>query len=242
MAVINIETTQNVTIDYELAGLGSRILASIIDYLIVLAYAFFVFIMLSVFFEGETLGAFSIILILIPYMLYDLVSEIAFNGQSIGKRSMGIKVVKLDGSKPTLGSYLIRWASRIVEGMVFLYGIVPILSIAISTKGQRLGDMMAGTTVIRVNKKPHAYRNPLDIINDDDSYVVTYPEAINLTDSDIGIIKESIKSYKVFNNRVAIDAVTSKLEELLNIKCNEPPVHFLSTIVKDYNHLITRDL
>lgn len=245
MSVINIETTQNVTIDYQLAGLGSRILAYLIDFLVLFAYTLLViFLATSVagYMTSDLFAFFQIVLIALPYVFYDLICEVFFNGQSVGKRSMGIKVVKIDGSKPSIGAYLIRWASRIFEGLIFFYGLVPIITIAVSEKGQRLGDMMAGTTVIRTNKTKKIYRNPLDMTEEQEDYIAKYPEAINLTDYDIRIIKEAIRAYRFNNKREPIDAVTEKVEEILSVKCNEPPIQFLSHVVEDYNHLITKDM
>jgi len=247
MAVINIETTQNVTIDYQLAGLGSRILAYLIDFGVLFAYSLlmlflFTFIASSGAMTSEIAIFIQVAMVMLPVLFYDLVSEVFFHGQSVGKRSMNIKVVKIDGSKPSLGSYLIRWAARLIEGIVFFYGVIPIITIAVSEKGQRLGDMMAGTTVIRTNKKKAIYRNPLDMAKDVEDYDVTYPESINLSDTDIRVIKEAVRAYKLNNNREPIDAVTSKVEEILSVKCNEPPVQFLSKVVGDYNHLITKGI
>ena len=245
MSVINIETTQNVTIDYQLAGLGSRILAYLIDFLVLFAYILLVIFLataVSDYMNADLFAFFQICLIALPFVFYDLICEVFFNGQSVGKRSMGIKVVKIDGSKPSVGAYLIRWATRLFEGFIFFYGLVPVISIAVSEKGQRLGDMMAGTTVIRTNKTKKIYRNPLDMAQEKEDYTARYPEAINLTDYDVRIIKEAIRAYKFNNKREPIDAVTQKVEEILSVKCNEPPIQFLSVVIEDYNHLITRDL
>lgn len=247
MSVINIETTQNVTIDYQLAGLGSRILAYLIDFGVLLAYVILIIFLLSMLGSAgqlfdELLVFIQIGMTMLPIMFYDLICEVFFNGQSVGKKSMGIKVVKIDGSKPSIGAYLIRWATRLVEGLLFLYGVIPIITIAVSEKGQRLGDMMAGTTVIRTNKKKQVYRNPLDLAKEVEAYEPKYPEAFNLSDADIRIIKEAVRTYKFNNKREPIDAVTAKVEEILAVKCNEPPVQFLSKIVEDYNYLVTRDI
>jgi len=247
MAQINIETTQNVTISYHLAGLGSRILAFIIDYVILLAYSGLIsFIVIRLGLESaieiEGFSVLIIVSILFGFIFYDVISEIAFDGQSIGKKVVGIKVVMLDGSKPTLEAYLIRWVTRVIEGMLFLYGVVPIISIAVSPNGQRVGDIMAKTTVIRINKKPVVYRSPFDNLADDKNYVVKYPEVINLTDRDVLIIRESIKAYREFKNRAPIEAVTNKVLEMLQLKTYEgTPVDFLKTIVKDYYYLTSQD-
>src|SRR5690606_12148888 len=87
--------------------------------------------------------------------LYNLVCETFFGGQSIGKKSMGIKVVKMNGHNPTVGDCLLRWCLRIVDIGASLGALAAIL-VSSSEKGQRLGDMAANTVVIRLNP-PNRY-------------------------------------------------------------------------------------
>ena len=247
MTLINIETTQNVTINYQLAGLGNRIIAYLIDFGILLAYVILMIIVLAYLATLNMLDdgdfvIFQVGILLLPVLLYDLVSEVFFNGQSVGKKSMRIKVVKVDGSKPSIGSYLIRWAARALECVFFFYGVVPIMSIAFSEKGQRLGDIMAGTTVIKTNSTRQNVRNPLDLIKEIDDYEAKYPEAINLSDNDVRVIKRALDAYRYNRNRVPIDAVTAKVEEILGVQNKERPVEFLMRVIKDYNQLIIRSV
>ncbi|MGB3464228.1 MAG: RDD family protein [Cyclobacteriaceae bacterium] len=247
MSVIHIQTTQNVTIDYQLAGLGNRIVAFLIDLLVLAAYCFLMVILLSIFgissaFGGSAIVVFYIGFLILPVLFYDLICEVYFNGQSIGKKSMNIRVIRIDGSKPSIGSYLIRWATRLIEGIIVGYGIIPIVTIAVSEKGQRLGDIMAGTTVIKTNKKVKVFRNPLDLIQERENYEVKYPEVINLSDSDIRIIKEAVNTFRKNRRREPIDAVTRKVEDLLNVRNTDVPIEFLTRIVSDYNFLVLKDL
>lgn len=247
MTVINIETTQNVTIHYQLAGIGSRILAYIIDFGILLAYLILMLIFLNYLsslnlMDRSRFIVFQVIALLLPVVLYDLFCEMFFNGQSVGKRTMRIKVIKIDGSKPSFGSYLIRWSTRVVECLVFFYGVVPIMAVSFSEKGQRLGDIMAGTTVIRTQKTETMMKNPMDLIREIDDYEAKYPEAINLSDNDVRVIRRALDAYKYNRNRAPIDAVTLKVEEILGVKCKERPVEFLIRVIKDYNQLIIRSV
>ena len=237
MAVIDINTTQNVTLNYELAGLGDRILAYIIDVLIIGAYIFGIYMLLfaSVLIDSEY-GWIMLPIGIIPAFFYHLVSEIFFNGQSIGKRQMKIKVVKLDGTKPSIGSYLLRWIVRPID--VGFYGIVAIMCIAIGGKGQRLGDILGGTTVIKTNKKNEFFNNPAEVVKEFEDYTPVYPEVVNLTDKDIRIMKEALKVYRDQGNSNPVNATAEKAQELLNVRTDEPPVKFLNTLIKDYNYLV----
>ena len=78
----------------------------------------------------------------LPTTFYSLIFEIAMNGQTPGKYLNKIRVVKIDGSKPTLGSYLTRWLLRIID-IWFFTGSVAVFTILFNGKGQRLGDIAA---------------------------------------------------------------------------------------------------
>jgi uncharacterized RDD family membrane protein YckC len=130
--------------------LGRRIVAGIID-LVVLFIIFFIIGLL--FGDSDTSGdGASFELSGLPALLgfvvafgYYFVME-ATSGQTLGKKVMGIKVVALDGPF-SWGKSAIRTILRIVDG--FFFYVVAVIVIAISKRGQRIGDMAAGTIVVR---------------------------------------------------------------------------------------------
>ena len=107
---------------------------------------------------------------------------------------MKIKVIKLDGSSPGLGAYLMRWILRLIDMNLFGGGIA-VLCIAITTRDQRLGDLAAGTTVVKVKGQE---TTPVFAVEDD--YQPTYPEVIQLTDADIDTIQRVIKAHRDSGN------------------------------------------
>ena len=113
MQKIKIQTTQNVAIEFVLAGLGSRILAYLIDSLIVGVYLIAVFwgYLSTIDSEPSTV---ILILLFLPSFLYHLLCETLLNGQSVGKRQMNIRAVRLDGSPPGFSAYLPRWLLRLI--------------------------------------------------------------------------------------------------------------------------------
>ncbi|MBW7936061.1 MAG: RDD family protein, partial [Flavobacteriales bacterium] len=152
MENIRILTTQNVGIDQELATLSDRSWAWVFDRLVIIAWIVLLFQFRDVFGDTNTTESTIVFLtvLLLPIALYHLFFEIFANGQSIGKIIMRIKVIRTDGAQPTLANYLIRWLLRIVEFTLFNgLGLVAFLVI---NKGQRLGDLFAGTTVIRTRR------------------------------------------------------------------------------------------
>lgn len=232
MQKISVQTTQNVRIEYVLAGIGDRILAYLIDILVIFAYAMtlvFLFNMLSV--EPPTT---LVVLLALPAFMYHLLCETLLDGQSVGKRQMKIKVVKLDGSSPGLGAFLMRWILRLIDVNLFGGGIA-VLCIAITTKDQRLGDLAAGTTVVKVKGQE---TTPVFAV--DDNYQPTYQEVTQLTDADIDTIQRVIKAHRDSGNTEPVRLTAEKLEETLGVQSDMRPLQFLFTVVRDYKHLTAR--
>ena len=152
---IEVQTTQNVTIDYVPAGVGYRLLAYIIDWIVIAIWILGwmgIFYYTGLFDSGassdyEGLITLLIIIIVVPILFYDLILETLNKGQSVGKMMFKIRVVNVDGTPPSFGSFLIRWLFRLVDFSLF-QGLVGIIMIVATSKSQRLGDYLAGTTVI----------------------------------------------------------------------------------------------
>jgi len=248
MSKINIKTSQNVQINYQLASIGDRILAYFIDILIVLAYILLLIFIFSLF-EGEDISipledAFSdgfdmyeliagilLFLIVSPIIFYHLLSEQMMQGQSFGKRAMQIKVVKADGSQPKFGNYFIRWIFRIIDSMPY-WGI-GMCSILFSQKSQRLGDLGGGTIVIKL--KPEVNSEDTIFAQVDQNHVVRYHNVLRLTDRDVEIIKSIMN--RSFENPEIISELETKIRTVLEAPEDELlPIQFLKQVLKDYNY------
>lgn len=247
MQTIEIETTQNVKIDYPVASIGERVVASIIDALIVIGYIILVFI--TYFAALDAFGSseyfFSIaffIFLFLPAFFYHLLCEIFLNGQSFGKKIMKLRVVKTDGSQAGIGSYFLRWILRPID-IDFTYGAVALVTLLINGKGQRLGDIAAGTTVIKLKTETKLedtvlYRTPT-------GYTIKYPQVSSLSDKDIRVIKEVLDlRYRRMDN-IAYEKVLFKaketIEKKLGVNTTLTAVDFLEVILKDYNFLHTAE-
>jgi len=240
---IDIRTTQNVTIEYELATLRERILAFLID-LFLIGTMYFLLLVLALSTigdEGEESGLlFYFIVGLLPlalFMLYHLLSEVLANGQSWGKKSMGIRVVRLDGREPGLSDYLLRAVFHIVDTLTSA-GILAAILISTSGKNQRLGDMTANTTVIRMRHKQRFKLEDILRINTLDDYRPQYPGVRQLSEQDMLLVKNALSRYQSYRNRAhheVIDELVDRLQDLLGIE--ETPrdkVAFLKTLIRDY--------
>jgi hypothetical protein len=156
------------------------------------------------------------------------------NGQTPGKRVLKLKVVRLDGTPPTLGDYLLRWIFSFVDYL--LSGVIAIVTIAMGGKGQRLGDVVAGTSVVKLVEHQHIASQKV-FISPEEQYTPTFTQAVNLSERDIELIHRALEVNRDQGNIQPVMVITDKIKALLNIETDMPPVKFLYTIVKDYQNI-----
>ncbi|MEJ7677796.1 MAG: RDD family protein [Segetibacter sp.] len=238
MNTITIRTSQNIELEYELGSLGDRMVGAIIDEIIKMAY---VIIVMAAFVFGNTRvlsGAyiFFIILFALPAVFYDLASELLLNGQSVGKKVMGLKVISLSGESASFFQYLNRWIFRLID-FTFSGYTIGVIMIAATEKKQRFGDFIAGTVLVKTTPRTQM-NDTLYQPTDTATYTVIYPEVINLNDRDIQFIKELILSVMRTGNLMLATQAQHKIEKVLQIKSrHDNPLNFLQAVLADYNHL-----
>lgn len=241
MSELSINTTQNVKINFIAASVGERLGAFFIDLFIVICYITALSIILfdwlqldrlMVNLDGWSRGA-IFLLLYSPVIVYSLVLESVFEGQSLGKKLLKIKVVKIDGYQAGFGDYLIRWFFRVIDFFTF-FGLPGLISVITTRKSQRLGDMAAGTAVITLKNKINISHTILEDIGE--SYVPTYPLVIKLSDNDMRIIKETYQKAAAKNDHEIIYKLVAKIESVTGIK-NQSGNNsdFIRVILKDYN-------
>lgn len=122
-------------------------MAAIIDAVLIFLYIIAVTVFLYRFRFDGILNTWTITAIyLLPTIFYYPLCEYFFNGRSLGKQLLGLRVTTRDGSRPGIGAFLIRWLLLFVDaGSGFVVGI---LCIIFSKNSQRLGDLAAGTMVV----------------------------------------------------------------------------------------------
>lgn len=242
MSSIDIQTTQNVTITYELASLRDRFVAALIDLGIIILINIGI-IYLAYLVVGELFGEDGSLLMIVQfipivtYMGYHLISEITANGQSWGKKALGLKVIRLDGEEAGLSDYLLRAVFHIID-TIFSAGIVAILGVSSSQHKQRLGDMTANTTVIKLNASDRVGLADVLKISTTKDYEPVYQDIKHFNERDILLVKSALTRYKQYPNqahKTAIIMMANRFSELLELaETPKNKIHFLETILKDY--------
>jgi len=240
MIELQINTTQNVNINFTAASLGDRILAYLIDFVLIIAFLFGIFYLLGSMGVFEIKDEWSKIAIFfiasLPALVYTLVSEIFMEGQTLGKKALKIKVVKLDGYQASILDYISRWLFRIVDIYLgFGTGGIAIISIALSKNSQRIGDMAAGTAVISLKKNFNISHTILEEVSD--FYQPHYPSVIQLSDKDMQIIKDMFTDSIQKKDHDTLIKLRTKVEAITKTsRGSKTDEEYLNIIMKDYNH------
>jgi uncharacterized RDD family membrane protein YckC len=237
MKSIDIKTTQNVTLEYELADLRDRMLAFLIDSVIIWISIFLLSaIGFDTLFTTELSRTIFAIFLICIFIFYSLLMEILNNGQSVGKMAMKIQVIKITGSRATFSDYVARWVFRMIDIYFSMGGIASIL-VASSNKAQRIGDIVANTAVVRLVPQMDLKLDDLLNIQSKDSHEPTYREVKNLKEEDVLLIKSTITRYERMQNtghKEAVVMLADQMQAILDVTRPENSLDFLKTILKDY--------
>lgn len=273
MQNIQIKTPLNVNVTIRHAEVGWRLLAFIIDVLVIMGYVWLLSISFSwlglsgsiweqgldKYYDINTFLSIVYLILFFPAMFYSLWTETVFNGQTPGKMICRIRVVKLDGYQAGFQEYFTRWAFRLVDfwtGMFLMLFLIPIFGeeagsvlgglllmmsggvafffIIRTPNSQRLGDVVAGTTVLKIKEKYSIDSTILeDII---ESYVPTYSQVIRLSDNDARIIKDTFTIARKNRDYKTLKRLRTKLESVMDVQAQGEDVEFIETVMKDFNY------
>ena len=160
--ILKIDTPENVTFDYDVAGIGSRFLAALVDTFLIGLGQVIVFGTLFLLLNNELASALGSIAVswiiaslgLVSFVFlwgYYIGFELFWNGQSPGKRWFGLRVIRVDGTPITLTESVIRNLVRLIDLMPLAYG-VGVVTMFINSNSRRVGDLAAGTVVVHDRK------------------------------------------------------------------------------------------
>ena len=266
MANIIIGTPFNIDLEFNTASIAKRIASVILDMLILMLYMLVVYKFVIVNFNmGAKMNEFiSMMSISILPFIYFPISEILLNGQTPGKRMLGVKVMDAEGKEPSISQYLLRWLLGFGNYSVFLLpyiigltaaGMFPILLYclcilgvfyfpdflcsAISSKSQRIADFAAGTVVIDVKKKMNFAETIYEEINTLQNIEAKFPEVMRLSDKDINGIHQLLNKKASKKDDWEYQAmIVQKICKALNITTQGlDDTTFLQQLLFDYNLL-----
>ena len=241
MAQTTFITGQHVCIHQTAATIVQRMLAFVIDgFILLLALAVISGILTSLllaYFETNLYG-FVEFLLIVPFLTYPLWMEYFFNGQTLGKRIMRIRVVCLDGSRPSFSAFMLRWVLLLVE-LPFGVGIL----FAIFTKNsQRIGDLAANTTVVQVSSQEiPSVINYMPFASK--GYTPTYPEAAALNMRQVEVMERVLYNYDGYQRMEYLHQLALKLENMLGVKSKDlDDEHFVNKLCNDFHYFATKVL
>jgi uncharacterized RDD family membrane protein YckC len=145
-SVFVVETPEGIQLPLRVAGLTSRVLANLIDQLIIgaIMYGLLVGGGLLALALGKAVFGFVLIALLVTYWFYPVVFEMAFRGQTIGKRALRLMVVQTNGAP-------VGWRNSVTRALLLAIDVCPLVSAPLmlwTRRFQRLGDIAADTMVI----------------------------------------------------------------------------------------------
>lgn len=200
-----IDTPENIEFAYDIAGIGSRFVAALIDSFLIIMAEIIVFLVAGLL-ESQlgilsgsnasesVIAALASLLAFVILWGYYIVFEMVWNGQSIGKRAIALRVVR-DGGRPiTFVSSAIRNLIRIVDFLPSFYG-VGVIAMFVDPRARRLGDLAAGTLVVKERRAVSLESltseiNVMPATRRDDSARPTLPNIELLTDRDYELVQE----------------------------------------------------
>lgn len=212
--------------------------------------------------SGQDINSLALILFL-PILIYHVALEITMNGQSFGKKLMRLRVVDEGGGRASISQFIIRWLLRVSDVwlIVLLFALIAldsqkdmetiviillvvgflltdVILVISSRKGQRIGDMLAHTILIRTNTKANIEETVFQEVAD--NYVPSYPEIMRLSDRDINSIKSILQTARKKGDFQMAANASEKIKAHLKIDSALSPFDFLEILLKDYNYLSTK--
>jgi uncharacterized RDD family membrane protein YckC len=246
-----LRTPESVELDFTLAGIGNRTLALILDYLIwVIALVVLIFLSLFLWSQielsfssevlavlREWLGAIVLLSLFATYVGYFVLFETLWQGQTPGKRWVGIRVVQQTGKPAGLVQALLRSLFRPVDDLFFLGALLLIFG----KQEKRVGDLLAGTLVVQEAEKQRDAG--ATVSSDARSKAKQLLEVVNverMTPDDFAVIRSFLVRRQRFTTLARQEVTTELAQEfsqalgLVEVPLEMPPELFLEALYAAY--------
>jgi len=253
MQLVKLDTGFNIEVDFAVTPFHKRFFAWMIDIVIFILYGWLMYRLVLLFGHGEDISMGTVTVLSLPTLFYHLLCEVFLNGQSMGKKLFGIKVITIEGGQPSFSQYLIRWVFRLADFPVWVipsieYGALPwwcaiflfggMGSVLLSQHSQRIGDLVAGTLLIDTRTSTSWQDTVFTEL--EDNYQPRYPQVMQLSDKDINTLKSIIETVRKKSNYDLSMRIGERIRSKLQIESDQDSLEFLETLLKDYNYYSTR--
>jgi len=254
MPVISITTPFNIELEFTIAPFGKRLLAWALDIGVISAYyKVFTFIAGSALshFAPRHATALQLVVLVLPVLAYQLGLELFFDGQPVGKKAAGIKIISKDGNSVTMGQYLLRWILNPGNLVIYLlpevfnnplylllsvFFLPDALVVLLSRKKQRIGDIAAGTVAIEVYQPDFSQTIYREI--EVKEYTVKFPEVMQLTDKDINGIQNLLANVRKGRATAGyMHEIAGRIKKALALHTDLDDEYFLQQLLYDYNFI-----
>lgn len=237
MKTAEVLTSQNVTIQYELASVRDRFLALLLDQVLLWFSVAIVTSIGNLVFPFGFGGLFWIVVLIIAVCCYTLIFEIVMDGQTPGKRVMGIKVIKLNGKEALSADYFLRWVMRLIDIWLCI-GSIAAMMVASGHRAQRLGGLLSDTIVIRTRPSIPVSLESVLKLHSKTEEEVWYPAVTRYSEDDMLYAKHVLDLYIKRPN----EAHRGVLKELIMRICEDLRVDqkglsdtkFIRKLIRDY--------
>lgn len=248
MLSVKLDTGFNIEVDFPISPFHRRMFAWMIDFSLLLTY----FLLYDRFIPEHTKGinkSFLEILFSLPILVYYPLMESLTNGQTVGKRLLGIRVITLEGGQATISQYLLRGLFRMVDFPLWIFAAIyarelpwycsvlvfsGIACVIISNRSQRIGDIVAGTIVIFTRSKT-SWQDTL-FTEVETGYKPRYPGVMRMSDKDLNSLKSIIAVVRKNSNYDLAFRIAERIKGKLKMESDQDAIDFLETLLKDYNY------
>ena len=243
MAELAVRSPTNVSIDYTIAKLFDRSIAFIIDVVIINIGSQIVVsavsgILTPIIGDDHFFQLFlQIFLPIVAFLCYFALLEYFMEGQTLGKKIMGLRTIRTDGAPPTFETYGLR-ASMLLLDFLICLGTIGLLAAVSSPLRQRIGDRIAQTVVIRSKPSEGYQLKEILSIKTVDNHRISYPAADTLSIDQALIIKEMIVKWEQQRGENLAKTIRLTARHVANIIGLEQvpghPINFLRQVLRDY--------
>ena len=244
MLTVKLDTGFNIEVDFSISPVYRRLFAYCIDAIVLYLYWRF-----SGSLQESITGKiyneldWHNVIRALPVLVYYPLLEILTNGQTVGKKIMGIRVITLEGGKASISQYLLRWMFRTADFPIWIFfaifnGALPWYSSVLAFSGIACAIISDKSQRIFTRSKASWQDTVFTEIEAD--YKPRYPQVMQMSDKDLNSLKMIIGSVKKSNNYDLAFRIAERIKSKLNMQADQDALDFLETMLKDYNYYSTR--